>query len=85
MAVRKLRRSMGINAPDIVRLIQHELSDRDAAMIVDDYLQAVARRAPGEKGTQRRPGTVASRVRTPPLSRRGLGRDGPTSTDPSRN
>lgn len=51
-AARKLRCSLGRKAPDVLILIQHELSNRDVNLVVDDYLHACARRrAPARPGS----------------------------------
>lgn len=53
-AVRKLRRLIGSSAPDIAALVQHELGNRAASMIVDDYLESHARRrSPARSGSGR--------------------------------
>ena len=40
-AVRLLVRRMGVQAPDVVALLVHTLRRRDAAGLVEDYLEAV--------------------------------------------
>lgn len=47
-AARRLRCRLGHMAPDVVVLIQHELSNRDVSLVVDDYLHACARRSTSE-------------------------------------
>jgi hypothetical protein len=83
-AVRNLRRVMGRNAPAIEALIQHELSNRDVAMIVDDYLETQGRRPSRTGGKLRRPGRGEAHGSPVPLPSRSDIQRGPTS-DPTRN
>ncbi len=43
-AAKLLRRRLGAKAPDAVALIRFELSNRDAQMVADDYLETATRR-----------------------------------------
>ena len=93
-AVRKLKRIMGRQAPDILSLIRSNLHDRDAAGVADDYLDSI--RWPDACGrmislvarpkTRRRKNSVKPR-RSPKMHRRlkSAAVDIGAPTDPSRN
>jgi len=85
-AVRRLRRFMGRQAPDLVSLVQSNLEGRDAIGLADDYLDSVRWSFPTRrKNSLHRPGRPALSVpREKSYSRLPSSRGRPPA-DPSRN
>ena len=78
-AVRRLVRKMGVQAPDVVALLVHTLRRRDAAGLVEDYLEAIDWPVKLRSGSREVPRSKRKR-----RARRSLFAASP-AIDPSRN